>query len=95
MKHFSRPIGASILGSLTTLTAVGLTAMPLQAAQISKDINGSLGIAENACVLPISLFVGLNCNYSGGPLVATDLGLPGIGPLDSGGFYASVAAAPG
>jgi hypothetical protein len=84
-----------ITAALGTLTVVVLTATPLQAAQIRNSITGSLGIAENACVLPISLFVGQNCNFSGGPLLAFDFGLPVIGPLDSGGFYASAAAAPG
>lgn len=96
MRNFSYAVGALIRAGLVTLTAVGFMTSPLQAAQISTNISGSFGIAENACVLPISVFVGKNCNYSGAVLIPSDLGAIGkeIGPLDSGGFYASAAAAP-
>jgi hypothetical protein len=83
------------VATLVAITIVGLASTSLQAAQVRNTISGSLGIAENACVLPISLFVGLNCEFSGGPAVSTEIGIPAIGPLNSGGFYASAAAAPG
>ncbi|MDH3511187.1 MAG: Ig-like domain-containing protein [Gammaproteobacteria bacterium] len=68
----------------------------VQAAQVVTNIEGSLGIAENTCVQPIALFAFKNCNFSGGPMVATEIGLDAdaIGPLDSGGFYADTASAP-
>ena len=84
-----------VLTCLGTLTAAGLMATPLHAAQIRNSITGSLGIAENACVLPVSLFVAKNCNFSGGASTFIEAGLPQIGPLSSGGFYTDIAAAPG
>jgi hypothetical protein len=72
--------------------------MSAYAAQITNNISGSLGVAENGCVLPVAFFLGLNCEFSGGPTHASELGLypdDNIGPVNSGGFYASAAAAPG
>jgi hypothetical protein len=86
-----RRIGAFI----GTFMTAGL-AMQGQAASVVTNIEGSLGQAENTCVQPIALFAFKNCNFAGGALVATELGLDAaaIGPLDSGGFYPDAASAP-
>jgi hypothetical protein len=90
-ESFMRRIGAFIV----TLMAAGL-ALQGNAAQVVTNIEGSLGKAENTCVQPIALFAFKNCNFSGGALVSTELGLDAdaIGPLDSGGFYPDAASAP-
>ncbi len=76
-----------------------LAAMPfmLAGAPAQAQLSGSLGIAEQTCVLPIATFVFQNCGYSGGANISADLtgGNVWIGPLGSGGFYTSIAAAPG
>jgi hypothetical protein len=90
-ESFMRRCGALI----GTLMAIAV-AMQGQAAQVTTPIQGNLGKAENTCVSPIALFVNLNCQFSGGPMFPGDLGaVDSIGPLDSGGFYTSAAAAPG
>jgi hypothetical protein len=87
MKIFSRTVGTLVL---TCLVVQGHT------AQVATPIQGSLGQAENTCVSPISIFLNLICGFSGGPMFPADLAAVGsIGPLDSGGFYASAAAASG
>ena len=89
MKKITWTIAFVILVSLFT---------PSQAAQVVNNISGTLGVAENGCVLPIAVFIGLNCEFSGGPTHASELALyppDNIGPVNSGGFYASAAAAPG
>ncbi|MGI9342160.1 MAG: Ig-like domain-containing protein [Gammaproteobacteria bacterium] len=60
------------------------------------DVTGSLSKAENTCVSPIALFTSTppqSCNYSGGEDVALLVGSGAfrvwMGPLDSGGFYAT------
>jgi hypothetical protein len=62
-------------------------------------LTGSLGIAENACASTLAKFFGVSCSYSGGGNIPEDLAAyyagGWIGPIDSGGFYASIAGAPG
>jgi hypothetical protein len=76
-----------------------LAAMPFMLAGMpaKAQLTGEFGIVEHACVLPIATFVFQNCGFSGGANIAADLtgGNEWIGPLDSGGFYTSIAAAPG
>ncbi len=75
-----------------------LAAMPLLLTGVpaKAQLTGSLAIAENTCVLPIATFVFRNCGYSGGANISADLsGNVWIGPITSGGFYSSLAAAPG
>jgi hypothetical protein len=74
-----------------------LAAIPLLFTGAQAQLTGSLGIAENACVLPIATFLFQNCGYSGGANISADLGGGNvwIGPLNLGGFYSSIAAAPG
>jgi hypothetical protein len=66
-------------------------------AGVPAQAQGTTGIVEHACVLPIATFVFQNCGFSGGANISADLtgGNQWIGPLDSGGFYSSIAAAPG
>jgi hypothetical protein len=75
-----------------------LAAIPLMLAGVPApaQLTGSMSIAENACVLPIATFVFRNCGYSGGANISADLGANvWIGPVTGGGFYSSIAAAPG
>jgi hypothetical protein len=78
---------------------LALAAMPflLTGTPAQAQLNGSMGIAENTCVLPISTFVFQNCGYTGAANIVSDLtaGNVWIGPLLSGGFYTSIAATPG
>jgi hypothetical protein len=69
-----------------------LLGVPAQA-----QLTGSLSIAENTCVLPIATFVFRNCGYSGGANISPDVAGANvwIGPITNGGFYSSIAAAPG
>ena len=86
------------MAAIAAITVFGLVSTSLQAAQVRNSINGATGVAENACVLPIAVFVGLNCEFSGGATHGSELGLypaDNIGPLNSGGFYASAGLAPG
>jgi hypothetical protein len=87
MRNYTHAVGALVLTGL---------AVQAQTAQVVTNIEGSLGKAENTCEQPVALFAFKNCNFSGGALVATELGLAAdaIGPLDSGGFYADAASAP-
>jgi hypothetical protein len=75
-----------------------LAAIPLLFTGVPApaQLTGSLSIAENACVLPIANFVFRNCGYSGGANISPDVagGNVWIGPVNSGGFYSSIAAAP-
>ena len=78
---------------------LALAAMPfmLAGSPAHAQLTGTLGIAENSCVLPIATFVGQICSYSGGANIAADIGttMGWIGPLDSGGFYSSLGDTPG
>jgi hypothetical protein len=74
----------------------------LGAPSAQAALTGALGIAENTCVSPIALFMpNVSCSYSGAANFNADKnadpyygGSGWGGPLDAGGFYTSVAAAP-
>ena len=80
MKKITWTIAFVILVSLFT---------PSQAAQVVNNISGTLGVAENGCVLPIAVFIGLNCEFSGGPTHASELAL--YPPDNIGGLIHQVA----
>jgi hypothetical protein len=76
---------------------LALAAMPFMLAGVPAQAQGTFGIVEHACVLPIATFVSQVCSFSGGANIAADIGTSQgwIGPLDSGGFYTDIASAPG
>jgi hypothetical protein len=87
MTRFSRTIFAS-----TALLLVSAA----QAIPTNTAITGSLSKAENTCISPITLFTSFppeSCSYSGGEDLLISVGLgqfkSWLGPLDSGGFYAT------
>jgi hypothetical protein len=87
MTRFSRTI---------CVFAVYFLASGAQAVPTDTDITGELSKAENTCVSPIAIFTSNPpqlCSYSGGEDVAIAVGLGQfkrwMGPLDSGGFYAT------
>jgi hypothetical protein len=78
-----------------TLMAIGFAGLA-QAVPTDTDITGGLSKAENTCVSPIFLFTSNPpqlCSYSGGEdlfnAVGTGQFRTWMGPLDSGGFYAT------
>jgi hypothetical protein len=78
-----------------TFMAIGFAGLA-QAIPTNTAITGSLSKSENTCVSPITLFTSSppeSCSYSGGEDVFVSVGLgqfkSWLGPLDSGGFYAT------
>ena len=78
-----------------TFMAIGFVGLA-QAIPTDTAITGSLSKSENTCVSPITLFTSnppQSCSYSGGEDVAIAVGTGQfkiwMGPLDSGGFYAT------
>ena len=80
---------------------LAMLAVPLLlgAPTVQAALTGALGVNENTCVSPIAKFVGASCSFSGGANIPEDTAAyyagGWIGPLGAGGFYASVADAPG